>query len=517
MAVFIMPTSSNLLAQAIILGVGLTFVYALYRAVYNRYFHPLRHFPGPFWGSISDFFKLWILHTKHAHTLGLAYHAKYGPVVRAAPNLLAVNDPLLLPKIYHRKVDKTDVYTTGVLGELAPPFQTIKHEEHAAKRKRVANSFTLTNLKPLESQVDARIIQWTGVLSEKYAETGFRMDFAAWSQWFAYDTICQLSFGEPLGFVKEGRDIGNLIENFHNMAPFAAVVGALPWLARPFLENPITRRYAMPKPGDGTGTGRIMAFRDQLLEQRFNDPKSHQSGDFLDNLLASKNADGSPITVEEVKTECFVLMVAASDTTAAFFCGFIRYVVQTPGVWDKLVAEIDDFDSRGILDHPVPLFEQVKQLPYFKACHLEVTRFYPSTPMIIPRYVSSGGMDLYGMHAAAGTEIGANPYVIQRDKGVFGQDADDFRPERWLESEERSTFMEKHILTWGYGTRVCLGKNIALMETYKLMCQFFRAFKPSIHQPDNVWRSENLALLCHYDMWINIEKRSLDAKEQRIC
>ena len=45
------------------------------------------------------------------------------------------------------------------------------------------------------------------------------------------------------------------------MAPFAAVVGALPWLARPFLENPITRRFAMPKPGDGTGTGKIMAVR----------------------------------------------------------------------------------------------------------------------------------------------------------------------------------------------------------------------------------------------------------------
>lgn len=32
------------------------------------------------------------------------------------------------------------MYRTGVLWDLAPPFQTIKHEEHAAKRKRVANS-----------------------------------------------------------------------------------------------------------------------------------------------------------------------------------------------------------------------------------------------------------------------------------------------------------------------------------------------------------------------------------------
>ena len=214
------------------------------------------------------------------------------------------------------------------------------------------------------------------------------------------------------------------------------------------------------------------------------DPKSHQTGDFLDNILASKNADGSPITIDEVKTECFVLMVAASDTTAAFFCGFVRFVIQTPGVYDKLVAELDEFDRRGLLDHPVPLFEQIQQMPYFKACHLEVTRVYPSTPMIIPRYVSEGGINLHGKHAPAGTEIGANPYVVQRDRGVFGEDADKFRPERWLESAEKAAHMEKHILTWGYGTRICLGKNIALMETYKLMSQVsctlsFFALNPS--------------------------------------
>lgn len=129
-----------LLVKELILGIILLASYALYRAIYNRYFHPLRHFPGPFWASLSDFFKLWIMHTKQSHTLGLKYHEQYGPVVRAAPNLLAVNDPKLLPTIYHRRVDKTDVYTVGVLGEIAPPFQTLKHEAHAAKRKRVASS-----------------------------------------------------------------------------------------------------------------------------------------------------------------------------------------------------------------------------------------------------------------------------------------------------------------------------------------------------------------------------------------
>ena len=153
-----------------------------------------------------------------------------------------------------------------------------------------------------------------------------------------------------------------------------------------------------------------------------------------------------------------------------------RAIVQTPGVYEKLIAEIDDFDRRALLAQRIPLFEQVKQMPYLKACHLEVTRFYPSTPMIIPRYVSEGGMDLYGLHTPAGAEIGANPYMIQRDKKMFGDDADVFRPERRMEDEARALHVEKHILTWGYGTRICLGKNIALMETYRLMSQVNKIF-----------------------------------------
>ncbi|CAH0054698.1 unnamed protein product [Clonostachys solani] len=457
----------------IIIGFFLTALvsYAIYRVVYNIFFHPLRDWPGPRWAAATDFFKLWILHTKQAHTLGIKYHARYGPVVRAAPNLLAVDDPRLLPTIYHRRANKTDVYTTGVLGDLAPPFQTLDWKDHARKRKRVASSFLLSNLVKLEGQVDARIMEWTGALASRFADTSKSMDFAAWSQWFAYDTICQLSFGEPLGFVREARDVFNLIKNFHDMAPFAAVVGALPWLCAPVLQSPITKWLFMPRPGDSSGTGKIMAFRDALLKDRLRDPDRHHDGSFLDNIIAAKNEDGTPITIEEVKTECFVLMVAASDTTAAFFCGFVRYVLQTPGVYDKLMAEIDDFQARGLLSDPVPTFEEIKALPYFEACHRETLRYQPSTPMIIPRYVSDGGLELYGRHVPAGTEIGANPYVVHRNKEVFGEDADCFNPERWLRDPDTAREMDKCILTWGYGPRVCLGKNIALLETYKLLIQ----------------------------------------------
>ena len=49
------------------------------------------------------------------------------------------------------------------------------------------------------------------------------------------------------------------------------------------------------------------------------------------------------------------------------------------------------------------------------------------------------------------------------DKTVFGEDAEEFNPERWLESEERTREMEKYLITFGAGSRTCVGKNISLM------------------------------------------------------
>ena len=67
-----------------------------------------------------------------------------------------------------------------------------------------------------------------------------------------------MAFGEAIGFVRSGCDVGGLIQAFHNMAPLAGLVAALPWLLNPILKNAVLGRFIMPKAGDKSGTGRIM-------------------------------------------------------------------------------------------------------------------------------------------------------------------------------------------------------------------------------------------------------------------
>ena len=186
-----------------------------------------------------------------------------GPIVRVAPNLLAFSDPHFLPVVYHRRVDKTDFYSTSILGDLAPPFQTLKHEDHAAKRKRIAPSFSMTNLKRLEGEVDEQIRDMLDIFRTQFARTGKPLDFACWAQWFVYDMVSHLGFGSAIGFVREGRDVGGLIQAFHDMAPLAGLVAAIPWVVNPILKNPLLKPWLMPKAGDNTGTGKIMKVHTQ--------------------------------------------------------------------------------------------------------------------------------------------------------------------------------------------------------------------------------------------------------------
>lgn len=194
-------------------------------------------------------------------------------------------------------------------------------------------------------------------------------------------------------------------------------------------------------------------------------------GSNVESLFTATNHDGSLMSIEEIKLESFVIMVAGSDTSAAFISPFVNNIIQDPEIYAKLVQEIHSFELAGKLSLPVATFEETNKMEYFIACVKETLRFSAPVPFIYPRYVSKGGMKINGIWVPEGTEIGANPYVIHRDSATFGADAHVFRPERWLDNEEGAKQMDKYLLSWGYGSRVCLGKNIAQMITQKLCLQ----------------------------------------------
>ena len=177
------------------------------------------------------------------------------------------------------------------------------------------------------------------------------------------------------------------------------------------------------------------------------------------------------MTMEDVSTECLMLMVAALDSTAGLISPLINNVIQNPVVYQRLMEEIGEREQFTAFTRPVATYDETCRMPYFMACIQETIRFTPSIPVILPRYATKDGFYLHDIWIPEGTEIGANPYVINRDTKIFGEDSHLFRPERWLQGPDKVREMERNIFTFGHGVRSCLGSRFARLETQKLALQ----------------------------------------------
>lgn len=78
----------------------------------------------------------------------------------------------------------------------------------------------------------------------------------------------------------------------------------------------------------------------------------------------------------------------------------------------------------------------------------EAMRCHPGVSYPLERFVPPGGEVICGQYLKEGTIVGVNAVVIHRDTTIFGEDALEFNPDRWLGTdEERIKNMDRHLLT----------------------------------------------------------------------
>lgn len=134
------------------------------------------------------------------------------------------------------------------------------------------------------------------------------------------------------------------------------------------------------------------------------------------------------------------------------------HLMKDPTCMKKLVAEIDDFDSRGQLGSPHITYAEAMKMPYLVACCKEGMRLHPSVGLGMPRHVPEGGATISGFYFPQGSKVSMNGAVVHYDESIFGKDAAKFNPDRWIDGD--AALMDRHMLHFGGGSRTCIGKNV---------------------------------------------------------
>lgn len=160
--------------------------------------------------------------------------------------------------------------------------------------------------------------------------------------------------------------------------------------------------------------------------------------------------------------------MAGSDTTATAIRMTFLYLITNPRVLEKFRNEC----SNASISSPIQDAE-ARKLPYLQAIIKEGLRIWPPVVGLMAKEVPAESDIINGLFIPGGTSIGYCAFGMFRDKKIWGEDADVFRPERWLEGSPARIKQEEETLEliFAQGKYQCLGKNVALMELNKVFVE----------------------------------------------
>lgn len=165
-------------------------------------------------------------------------------------------------------------------------------------------------------------------------------------------------------------------------------------------------------------------------------------------------------------------IIAGSDTTAKAIKMTVSYLAADNRVASILQEEIRSASLEGRLSYPARN-EETSRLPYLQAVVWEGLRFHPPFGGLIMKAVGPEGDTFNGKFIPAGTRIGHSTWAVTHEPTVFGNDVDEFRPERWLDADDRTrSLMKKHTeLVFGSGRWGCPGRTVAFIELQKVLVE----------------------------------------------
>uniref|UniRef100_A0A6B2L364 Cytochrome P450 n=1 Tax=Arcella intermedia TaxID=1963864 RepID=A0A6B2L364_9EUKA len=180
--------------------------------------------------------------------------------------------------------------------------------------------------------------------------------------------------------------------------------------------------------------------------------------DFLSRLLemeAQKEITG--VTEKFLKDQVMNFMIAGRDTTAVLLAATFYFLLQSPECEEKVAREIEE-----VVGKEVVTMNHTKELRYLKNVLDEALRLFPPAVPVNSRICLKDVVLPNKVKIRKGGYVSYSPFVVHRLKEFWGEDADEFKPERW---EDKDILKHPYqFVPFQKGPRQCLGMNMAYEE-----------------------------------------------------
>jgi benzoate 4-monooxygenase len=493
----------------------LVLIVLYYLVPYFTTYSSLRDIPSPPGASLTN---LWLFlqcrQGKRWQSVDEA-HKKLGKLVRIQPDHVSIADADAIQAIYgHGNGFLKSTYYDVFVSIHRGLFNTRDRAEHTRKRKTVSHTFSTKSIGQFETymhnNLSTFVRQWDR-LSDTAPHGGYaKIDSLHWFNYLAFDIIGDLAFGAPFGMLEKGKDIAEIrknpdapvsyapaVEVLNRRGEVSATLGIMPWLKpyAKYLPDPFfSKGLAAVENLAGIAVARVSA---RLDASKSDDAK--QRVDLLARLMEGKDESGQKLGRAELTAEALTQLIAGSDTTSNTSCTILYWVLRTPGVIEKLQAELDAHIPPSTA---IPSFTQVKDLKYLQNVINETLRIHSTSSLGLPRVVPPNGITILNHHFPPNTVLSVPAYTIHHSTEIWGDDADEFRPERWDDVSEKQ---KNAFIPFSYGPRSCVGRNVAEMELALIVATVFRRYEFVLFTRE--LRTSEGFLRKPVECWVGVRKR----------
>jgi len=189
------------------------------------------------------------------------------------------------------------------------------------------------------------------------------------------------------------------------------------------------------------------------------------------------------ISKQGIIDQMMSMIFAGTDSTSTTCACTIYALSQNPDVDQKLFEEL----AAAFGKDQDPDMEKLQKLPYLNAVVNETLRLYPGAPAIARTATEKITLPS-GLIAYPGAMILVNVWNIHRNSHVWGSDAEEFKPERWLDDTALLGKRGVAFLPFSAGKRNCLGLTLAKIQLLIIIAQLVRSYKftlsPTAAKPD---------------------------------